>query len=98
MIFACASWSASALAAMAEADQEAQAKIIAARAQRDAASILTEAAEKMAEHPASLQLQWFETLRIIATQGRNTTVVVPDGFDNAAALAARGQSSIPRQS
>mmetsp|Transcript_50903 Transcript_50903/g.132406 ORF Transcript_50903/g.132406 Transcript_50903/m.132406 type:complete len:294 (-) Transcript_50903:157-1038(-) len=77
-----------AMAARAEADQEAQAKIIAARAQRDAASILTEAAEKMAAQPTALRLQWFETLRIIATQGKNCTVVVPDGFDNAAALSA----------
>jgi len=78
-----------AMAARAEADQEAQAKIIAARAQREAASILTEAADKMEQQPGALQLQWFETLRIIATQGKNSTVIVPNGFDNAAALAAK---------
>jgi regulator of protease activity HflC (stomatin/prohibitin superfamily) len=82
-----------AMAARAEADQEAQAKIIAARAQRDAASILAEAAEKMAQQPSALRLQWFETLRIIATQGKNSTVIVPDGFDNAAALAAQSKGS-----
>merc|ERR1712194_366613 len=69
-----------AMAAKAEAQQEAEAKIIQARAQRDSAAILTDAAEKMNEQPTSLKLQWFETLRIISTQGRNVTVIVPDNM------------------
>jgi len=77
------------MAAKAEAQQESEAKIIAARAQRDAASILTEAARTMSDHPASIQLQWFETLRIISTQGRNTTIIVPDSMSASSALASQ---------
>merc|ERR1719210_3295170 len=67
-----------AMAAKAEAQQESEAKVIQASAQRDSASILAEAAEKMSEQPAAMKLQWFETLRVISTQGKNVTVVVPD--------------------
>merc|ERR1712061_427563 len=51
-----------AMAARVESQQEAEAKIIQATAQRDAAAILAQAAEKMSGPPASMQLQWFETL------------------------------------
>jgi len=47
-----------AMAAKAEACQMAEAKIIQSKAQRDAASILAEAAGQMEEQPAALQLQW----------------------------------------
>lgn len=67
-----------AMAAKAEAQQEAEAKIIQARAQRDSAKILAEAASNMEERPMAMSLQWFETLRVIATQGKNTTVILPD--------------------
>jgi regulator of protease activity HflC (stomatin/prohibitin superfamily) len=70
-----------AMAAKIEAKQEAEAKLIQARAQLGAATILSEAAEKMASQPAAIQLQWFETLRIISTQGKNTTIIVPDQVD-----------------
>jgi len=67
-----------ALSAKSQATQQAEAKIIQAGAQRDSAVILAEAGKTMAEHPAALKLQWFETMRLIATQGRNTTLVVAD--------------------
>merc|ERR1712217_652692 len=70
-----------AMAAKAEAEQEAEAKIIQARAQYQSAQKLVEAAEKMSKQKSSLKLQWFETLRIISTQGRNVTVVVPDSME-----------------
>jgi len=70
-----------ALAAKAEASQQAEAKIIQARAQKEAAGILAEAGRMMQAHPAAMKLQWFETLRIIATQGKNTTMVLPDNVD-----------------
>lgn len=76
-----------AMAAKAEANQEAEAKLIQARAQRDAAEILSEAAAKMAGQPEAVQLQWFETLRIITTQGRNATIIMPDSCDPKTALA-----------
>lgn len=81
-----------AMAAKAEANQEAEAKVIQARAQRDAASILTEAASKMKGQPAAVQLQWFETLRIITTQGRNTTIIVPEGLDTTTAMATSAKA------
>jgi len=70
-----------AMAAKTEATQEAEAKIIQARAQRDSAMILVEAAQKMASNEGAMKLQWFETLRIISTQGNNTTLIVPDSVD-----------------
>ncbi|CAK9089840.1 Uncharacterized protein AF_1420 [Durusdinium trenchii] len=79
-----------ALAAVAEAQQEAEAKLIQAKAQRESASILAEASKAMGEDPAALQLQWFETLRIIATQGKNATVIVPDRIDPESALRVTG--------
>eukprot|EP00434_Breviolum_minutum_P021584 symbB.v1.2.019052.t1/scaffold1539.1/size115239/1 len=81
-----------ALAAVAEAQQEAEAKLIQARAQRESASILAEASKAMGKDPAALQLQWFETLRIIATQGKNATVIVPDRIDPAEALRVTGSN------
>lgn len=77
-----------ALAAVAEARQEAEAKLVQARAQRESASILAEASSRMGRDPTALQLQWFETLRIITTQGRNATIIVPDRIDPLQALRA----------
>jgi len=74
-----------AMAAKTEATQEAEAKLIQAKAQRDSALILVEAAAKMEANPGAMTLQWFETLRIISTQGQNTTVIVPDSIDAPAA-------------
>jgi len=76
-----------AMAAKAESKQEAEAKVIQARAQRDAASILAEASEKMEGCPESLQLQYFETLRILATQGQNKLIIVPANMNAGQALA-----------
>mmetsp|Transcript_51596 Transcript_51596/g.95488 ORF Transcript_51596/g.95488 Transcript_51596/m.95488 type:complete len:306 (-) Transcript_51596:132-1049(-) len=67
------------MAQIAEANREAQSKVIVAEGQRKAASILVEAAAEMNKQPVSLQLQWFETLRQIATE-KNSTVVVPDSI------------------
>jgi regulator of protease activity HflC (stomatin/prohibitin superfamily) len=67
-----------ALAAKSEAEQQAEAKIIQAKSQRDAALILAEAGKTMQENPAALKLQWFETMRVISTSGKNVTIVAPD--------------------
>jgi regulator of protease activity HflC (stomatin/prohibitin superfamily) len=77
-----------AMAATAEAQQEAEAKIIQAKAQRDSAAILSEAAQLMRSEPSAMQLQWFETLRIIATQGKNATIVLPSSVDSTGLMAA----------
>merc|ERR1719247_1419843 len=78
-----------AMAAKAEADQEAEAKLVQARAQRDASSILKDAAKELSEEPNAMKLHWFETLRLITTQGRNTTIIVPDNIEPTSALAVR---------
>merc|ERR1719188_2394039 len=66
-----------AMAAKAEANQMAEAKIIQSKAQRDAAAILAEAAGNMDQQPAAIKLQWMETLRQMSTQGRNKMVIIP---------------------
>jgi len=66
-----------AMAQIAEANREADAKVIVAEGQRKAAFIFAAAAEAMEKQPMSLQLQWFETLRQIAAE-KNSTVIVPD--------------------
>merc|ERR1712008_660758 len=68
-----------AMAQIAEANREADAKVIVAEGQRKAAFIFAEAAEAMERQPMSLQLQWFETLRNIAAV-KNSTVIVPDSL------------------
>jgi len=68
-----------AMAQIAEANREAEAKVIVAEGQRKAAFIFAEAAEAMERQPMSLQLQWFETLRTIAAE-KNSTVIVPDSL------------------
>jgi uncharacterized membrane protein YqiK len=78
-----------AMAAKAEAGQEAEAKLVQARAQREASSILKEAARELNEEPNAMKLHWFETLRLISTQGQNTTIIVPDNIEPSSALAMR---------
>lgn len=68
-----------AMAQIAEANREAEAKVIVAEGQRKAAFIFADAAEIMQKSPMSLQLQWFETLRQITAE-KNSTVVVPDSL------------------
>merc|ERR1719296_707291 len=77
-----------AMAAKAEANQMAEAKIIQSKAQRDAASILAEAAGQMDAQPAAIKLQWMETLRQVTTQGRNRTIIIPKDMDPKSAMAA----------
>jgi len=78
-----------AMAAKAESKQQAEAKVIQAKAQRHVADILAEASKKMNTSPEALQLQYMETLRIIATQQApvNRTIIVPADMDAGKALA-----------
>eukprot|EP00429_Kryptoperidinium_foliaceum_P063005 CAMPEP_0176064898 /NCGR_PEP_ID=MMETSP0120_2-20121206/32373_1 /TAXON_ID=160619 /ORGANISM="Kryptoperidinium foliaceum, Strain CCMP 1326" /LENGTH=339 /DNA_ID=CAMNT_0017398479 /DNA_START=53 /DNA_END=1072 /DNA_ORIENTATION=- len=66
-----------AMAQIAEANREAEAKVIVAQGQKRAASILADAAAEMGREPLAMQLQWFETLRSISAE-KNSTVIVPD--------------------
>jgi len=68
-----------AMAQIAVATREADAKVITARGQNKASSLFAEAADTMSKQPTSLQLQWFETLRQIASE-KPSTIIVPDAL------------------
>mmetsp|Transcript_126746 Transcript_126746/g.354902 ORF Transcript_126746/g.354902 Transcript_126746/m.354902 type:complete len:334 (-) Transcript_126746:154-1155(-) len=78
-----------AMAQIAEASREAEAKVIVAQGQRRAASILADAAVEMGREPLAMQLQWFETLRSISAE-KNSTVIVPDSVVGPLSELARG--------
>jgi regulator of protease activity HflC (stomatin/prohibitin superfamily) len=69
-----------AMAKQAEAERERRAKIIAAEGEFQASQRLTEAAEKMSQHPISIQLRFLQTLAEIASD-RSSTVVLPIPLD-----------------
>lgn len=65
-----------AMAAEAEANREANAKVIAAEGEKKASRSLKEAAEIMSESPAALQLRYLQTLNTISAE-KNSTVIFP---------------------
>ena len=65
-----------AMAKQAEAERERRAKIIAAEGELQAAEKLRDAAAKMSEDPATLQLRYLQTLSSMSTEGK-TLVVFP---------------------
>jgi regulator of protease activity HflC (stomatin/prohibitin superfamily) len=82
------------MASKAEAEREAEAKVIAATGEYESAEKMAEAAKKLESEPGAMQLRWMQTLREVATEG-NTIVVTQQGSDGgivagAAAGAAAG--------
>ncbi|XP_055844628.1 stomatin-like [Episyrphus balteatus] len=65
-----------AMAAEAEANREARAKIVAAEGEKNAAEALKDAAEIISESPSALQLRYLQTLTTISTE-RNSTIIFP---------------------
>ena len=65
-----------AMAAEAEADREAKAKIIAAEGEQKAATALKEASNIIAESPSALQLRYLQTLHKISEE-KNSTIIFP---------------------
>jgi regulator of protease activity HflC (stomatin/prohibitin superfamily) len=65
-----------AMAKQAEAEREKRAKIIHAEGEAQAASKLSEAAEIIGQHPATLQLRYLQTLTEIASE-KNSTIIFP---------------------
>ena len=63
-----------AIARQAEAERERRAKVISAEGERQAASVLAEAAQVMEMHPASIQLRYLQTLIEIASENNSTTI------------------------
>lgn len=81
------------MAQIAEANREAQAKVIVAEGQRKSAFIFADAAEAMERQPMSIQLQWFETLRQISAE-KNSTVIVPDSLVGPLSKLRSGQLTL----
>ena len=69
-----------AFAKQAEAERERRAKIINAEGEFQASEKLAQAAKILAEHPASIQLRFLQTLREIASE-QNSTIVFPVPVD-----------------
>jgi regulator of protease activity HflC (stomatin/prohibitin superfamily) len=69
-----------AMARQAEAEREKRAKIIHAQGEVQAAEGLQQAAEKMAQQPAALQLRYLQTLTEIASE-KNSTIIFPMPID-----------------
>lgn len=65
-----------AMAAEAEADREARAKVIAAEGEQKASRALKEASEIISESPNALQLRYLQTLTNISASN-NQTIVFP---------------------
>lgn len=63
-----------AMAKQAEAERERRAKVIHARGEQQAASLLAEAADTMSENPVTIQLRYLQTLSEIATENNSTTL------------------------
>ena len=65
-----------AMAAEAEANREARAKVVSAEGEQKASKALKEAAEVLGGTPAALQLRYLQTLSTIAAE-KNSTIVFP---------------------
>ncbi len=63
-----------AMAKQAEAERERRAKIIDAQGEHQAAEKLLMAAQKMGQHPISIQLRYLQTLREIASENNSVTI------------------------
>ena len=64
------------MAAEAEADREARAKVISAEGEQKAAMALKEASDIISESPSGLQLRYLQTLTNISAQN-NQTIIFP---------------------
>jgi regulator of protease activity HflC (stomatin/prohibitin superfamily) len=69
-----------AMARQAEAEREKRAKIIHAEGEFEASTRLSQAAEIISRHPATLQLRYLQTLTEIASE-KNSTIVFPLPLD-----------------
>ena len=63
-----------AIAAQAEAERTRRAKVIHAEGERQASTVLAEAAAALSVHPGALQLRYLQTLTEVATEGTHTIV------------------------
>ena len=79
------------MARQAEAEREKRAKIIHAEGEKQAAGALAEAADRLIQSPASLQLRYLQTLVEIASEQNATILPIPlDIIRNVAAILRNG--------
>ena len=76
-----------AIARQAEAERERRAKVIAADGEYQASEKLSQAADIMSQHPATLQLRYLQTLVELGVN-QNTTIVFPLPMEIMSALTA----------
>ncbi len=79
-----------AMAAEAEAQREANAKVIAAQGEKDASVALQQAAKNMESSPGALQLRYLQTLNVVAAEN-NSTIVFPIPLDFLQFVRNRGR-------
>ena len=63
-----------AMAKQAESERERRAKVIHAQGEKEAATVLTEAASILSKSPASIQLRYLQSLVEIASEENSTTI------------------------
>jgi len=79
-----------AIAAQAEAERTRRAKVIHAEGERQASTVLAEAAAALSVHSGALQLRYLQTLTEVATEGTNT-IVFPLPIDLLEPLLGKGR-------
>ncbi len=81
-----------AIAAQAEAERTRRAKVIHAEGERQASTVLAEAAGALSVHPGALQLRYLQTLTEVATEGTHT-IVFPLPIDLLEPLLGKGRKN-----
>ncbi|XP_052221696.1 mechanosensory protein 2-like [Dreissena polymorpha] len=76
------------MAAEAEANRDARAKVILAEGEMKASRSLMEAADIMSQSPAAMQIQYLQTLNQIAAE-RNSTIIFPLPIDMLSKLSKK---------
>jgi len=69
------------MAISAETQRQAEAKIIEAQGNLRSASLFRQSADELSKNDLSIQLHYFDTLKMIAAQN-NSTIIVPDSILN----------------
>jgi regulator of protease activity HflC (stomatin/prohibitin superfamily) len=86
-----------AIAQQAEAERARRAKVINAEAEKQAATMLSEAANILAQEPQALQLRYLQTLKEIANE-RTNTIVFPLPMELVEPLVTLTKSAAARSS
>ncbi|MGI9235222.1 MAG: slipin family protein, partial [Woeseiaceae bacterium] len=83
------------IAQQAEAERARRAKIINAEAEKQAAEMLAEAANMLAQEEQALQLRYLQTLKEIANE-RSNTIVFPLPLELIEPLVKVAKAAVPR--